>query len=501
MFKLTETDIELFVIDLLEDQGFAYLSPEKWEEERRSLDNVVLLPRLQYTIDRLNPDIPVEAKEQALRQIINLPSQNLIENNEAFQRMLTDGVRVEFMTEDSIRGADVKVIDFEEIGKNDFVQCNQFTVTNENITKRPDVVLFVNGLPLVVIELKNPTDENATVKKAFTQLQNYKNAISALFNYNGVLIASDGLDAKAGSLTAGFSRFMAWKTRDGAKEDRKTVPQIETLVKGMLNKEVLLDLICHFSVFEKEHKEDKVTGITQIETIKKIAVYHQYYAVKKAIDSTRKASSEQGDRKVGVIWHTQGSGKSLSMVFYAGKIVQELGNPTVVVLTDRNDLDDQLFDTFAGCSGLLRQEPVQAKERKDIKELLKTSGGGIVFTTIQKFFPDDGSEAYEVLSERKNIVVIADEAHRSHYGFKLKVREKNGEAIHAYGFAKYLRDALPNASFIGFTATPIEKQDASTRGVFGDEIDIYDMHDAQKDEVTVKIYYESRLAKIHLKPK
>lgn len=501
MAKLTETDIELFVIDLLEDQGFAYLSPEKWEEERGALDNVVLLPRLQDAIDRLNQNISAEAKEQAFRQIINLPSQNLTENNEVFQRMMTDGVRVEFMAEDGIQGTDVRVIDFKEIGNNDFVQCNQLTVTNENIIKRPDVVLFINGLPLVVIELKNPTDENATVKKAFTQFQNYKSATPALFNYNGVLVASDGLDAKAGSLTAGFSRFMAWKTRDGAKEDIKTVPQIETLIKGMLNKETLLDLICHFSVFEKERKEAGATGVTQIETIKKIAVYHQYYAVKKAVESTRIASSEKGNRKVGVIWHTQGSGKSLSMVFYTGKIIQELGNPTVVVLTDRNDLDDQLFDTFAGCSGLLRQKPVQAKDRKDIKELLKTSGGGIVFTTIQKFFPDAGSETYEVLSERKNIVVIVDEAHRSHYGFKLKVREENGEAIHTYGFAKYLRDALPNASFIGFTATPIEKQDASTRGVFGDEIDIYDMQDAQKDEVTVKICYESRLVKIHLKPK
>ncbi|MCK5655185.1 MAG: HsdR family type I site-specific deoxyribonuclease [Candidatus Aureabacteria bacterium] len=500
MSKLTETDIELFVIELLENQGFTYLSPEKWEIERGSLDNVILCPRLQDAIDHLNPGIPAEAKEQAVRQILNLPSQNLIENNEVFQRMLTDGVRVEFMTEDGIRGADVRVIDFDETGNNDFVQCNQFTVINDHVNKRPDVVLFVNGLPLVVIELKNPVDEKATVKKAFTQLQNYKNAIPALFPYNGLLIASDGLDAKAGSLTAGFSRFMAWKTRDGLTEVGRTIPQIETLIKGMLNQKVLLDLIRQFTVFEKERKEDKVTGIIRVETIKKIAAYHQYYAVKKAVESTRNAASDQGDRKVGVIWHAQGSGKSLSMVFYTGEVVLKLSNPTIVVITDRNDLDDQLFNTFAGCSQLLRQEPVQAGNRGDLKKLLKTAGGGIVFTTIQKFFPEDGREMYDCLSERKNIIVIADEAHRSHYGFKLKVREKNGEALHAYGFAKYLRDALPNASFIGFTGTPVEKQDVSTRGVFGDEIDIYDMHDAQKDEVTVKIYYESRLAKIHLKP-
>jgi type I restriction enzyme R subunit len=336
-------------------------------------------------------------------------------------------------------------------------------------------------------------------KKAFTQLQNYKTAVPQLFNYNGILVASDGLDAKAGSLTASFSRFLAWKTIDGIKEDKVTIPQMETLINGMLRPAVLLDLIKQFTVFEKNKKEDSVTGLTQIETIKKQAAYHQYYAVNKAVESTQSASAEKGDRKAGVVWHTQGSGKSLSMVFYAGKIVLALNNPTIVVITDRNDLDDQLFDTFAGCKQLLRQEPVQAESRGQLKELLKTSGGGIIFTTIQKFSPEDGSTEFDLLSDRKNIIVIADEAHRSQYGFGAKTHIKDGEAYTKYGFAKYLRDALPSASFIGFTGTPIEKEDVSTPAVFGHYIDVYDIEQAVEDGATVRIYYESRLAKVHLK--
>lgn len=365
--------------------------------------------------------------------------------------------------------------------------------------------MFVNGLPLVVIELKNPADEKATVHKAYTQLQNYKNAIPQLFNYNSLLIASDGLDAKAGSLTAAWTRFMNWKTSDGKKEAKTTISQIETLIKGMLKPEVLLDLIAHYTVFEKSKKIDKETGQTFVETVKKIAAYHQYYAVKKAIESTKKASQEKGNRKDGVVWHTQGSGKSLSMVFYAGKIVLELDNPTIVVMTDRNDLDDQLFGTFASSHQLLRQTPVQTKNRKHLKELLKTAGGGIIFTTIQKFSPEDGGENFDLLSTQKNIIVIADEAHRSQYGFGAKniiQKDKDGNEVGAkisFGFAKYLRDALPNASFIGFTGTPIEKEDASTPAVFGDYVDIYDVAQAVEDGATVKIYYESRLAKIHLK--
>ncbi|MDP2638884.1 MAG: type I restriction endonuclease, partial [Candidatus Azambacteria bacterium] len=364
------------------------------------------------------------------------------------------------MGADGIKVDKVQLVDFENAENNEFLACNQFTVIENNITKRPDVVLFINGLPLVVIELKNPTDENATVQKAFTQLQNYKNAIPSLFYYNAILIASDGLDAKTGTVSSDISRFMAWKSVNGIKEDSATTPQIETLTKGMLNKQVLLDLIWHFIVFEKSKKEDLKTGLFSIVTIKKIAAYHQYFAVNKAIESTRRATAEsemmvrerpenyglpsvlnqsEGDRKAGVVWHTQGSGKSLSMVFYAGKVVLALNNPTIVVITDRNDLDEQLFDTFAGCKQLLRQDPVKAESRENLKELLKVAGGGIVFSTIQKFFPEDGSANFDLLSERKNIIVIADEAHRSQYDT----------------LALNMRTALPNAAFLAFTGTPL----------------------------------------------
>ncbi len=499
MTKIFESTIEEFMIELLESQGFGYLSPEDQEQERPDLSEVVLKDRLKLAIDRINPNVPDEAKEQALRLVLNLPSQNLMDNNEVFHRMLTEGIEVEVMGTDGVKGERVHLIDFGDIANNEFLVCNQYTVIENNITKRPDVVLLVNGLPIVVIELKNPVDENATVQKAYTQLQNYKNAIPSLFAYNALLVASDGLDARVGTISSDMSRFLAWKSRDGVKEDRATVPQIETLVHGMMTREVLLDLIRQFVVFEKSKKEDPETGIVSVVTLKKIAAYHQYFAVNKAIVSTKEASSETGDRKAGVVWHTQGSGKSLSMVFYTGKVVLALDNPTVVVITDRNDLDEQLFDTFASCKQLLRQDPVKASNREELKSLLRVAGGGIVFTTIQKFFPADGAASFDMLSERKNIIVVADEAHRSQYGFGAKTTEKNGEIFTKYGFAKYLRDALPNASFIGFTGTPIEKEDASTPAVFGKYVDVYDIAEAVEDGSTVRIYYESRLAKVHLK--
>lgn len=508
MTKIFESTIEEFMIELLESQGFGYLSPEDQEKERPDLGEVVLRDRLKQAIDRINPGIPEEAKEQALRLVLNLPSQNLMDNNEAFHRMLTEGIEVEVMGTDGVKGEKVRLVDFGNISNNEFLVCNQYTVIENNVTKRPDVVLLINGLPLVVIELKNPVDENATVHKAYTQLQNYKNAIPSLFYYNALLVASDGLDARVGTISSDMSRFLAWKSRDGVKEDRATVPQIETLVRGMMTREVLLDLIRQFVVFEKTKKEDLKTGLVSIVTVKKIAAYHQYFAVNKAIVSTKEASSETGDRKAGVVWHTQGSGKSLSMVFYTGKVVLALDNPTVVVITDRNDLDEQLFDTFAGCKQLLRQEPVQAGSRDDLKRLLRVAGGGIVFTTIQKFFPASAETSagkpedfasFEMLSDRKNIIVVADEAHRSQYGFGAKTSEKDGEVFTKYGFAKYLRDALPKASFIGFTGTPIEKEDANTPAVFGRYVDVYDIAQAVEDGSTVRIYYESRLAKVHLK--
>lgn len=500
MSKIFESTIEEFVIELLQNQGWQYLSPEEQELERPNLSEVVLKNRLKRAIETINPNLSEEAREQALRQVLNLPSQNLIDNNEAFHRLLTEGIEIELMSEEGIKGDKVWLVDFANPENNEFLACNQFTVIENNINKRPDVVLFVNGLPLVVIELKNPTDENATVQKAFTQLQNYKNAIPSLFYYNATLVASDGLDARAGTISSDISRFLAWKSSDGFKEDTATTPQIETLIKGMVSKNVLLDLIRHFIVFEKSKKEDAKTGLSSVVNIKKIAAYHQYFAVNKAIEETLRATSEQGNGKAGVVWHTQGSGKSLSMVFYTGKSVLELNNPTIVVITDRNDLDDQLFDTFASCKQLLRQEPVQAHNRENLKELLRVAGGGIIFTTIQKFFPEDGSANFDLLSERKNIIVIADEAHRSQYGFGAKTTEKNGEIITKYGFAKYLRDALPHASFIGFTGTPIEKEDASTPAVFGNYVDVYDIAQAVEDGATVRIYYESRLAKVHLRP-
>ena len=521
MTKIFESTIEEFVIEILQNQGWQYLDPEDQESERANLGEAVLKNRLEKAIDDLNPTISQESKEQALRAVLNLPSRNLIDNNEAFHRLLTEGIEVEVMGTEGIRGDKVKLVDFVNPGNNEFVVCNQFTVVENNIIKRPDVVLFVNGLPLAVIELKNPVDENATVAKAFTQLQNYKNAIPSLFFYNAVLVASDGLDARAGTISADMSRFMAWKSVDGIKEDATTTPQIETLTRGMFKKNVLLDLVLHFIVFEKNKKEDSKTGLISVVATKKIAAYHQYYAVNKAVESTLRATAEtqmmvrekpesyglagvslqpKGDHKAGVVWHTQGSGKSLSMVFYTGKTVLKLNNPTVVVMTDRNDLDDQLFDTFAACKQLLRQDPIQAESRDNLKKLLRVAGGGIIFTTIQKFFPDNGAQNFDLLSERKNIIVIADEAHRSQYGFGAKTSEKDGEVFTKYGFAKYLRDALPNASFIGFTGTPIEKEDASTPAVFGNYIDVYDIAQAVEDGATVRIYYESRLAKVHLKP-
>lgn len=516
MSKLYESSIEQFVIELLQNQGYLYLSPEEQENERENLSEVILRGRLKEAIERINPNKPEAVKEQALKNVLNLPSQNLIENNEAFHKMLVDGIRGEFLSEDGIRGDEIRLIDFENFENNEFLVCNQFTVKEGENTKRPDVVLFVNGLPLVIIELKNPADENATVQKAFTQLQNYKDAIPSLFFYNAILIASDGMDAKAGSLTSLWQRFLSWKTADGEKEDKATIPQLETLAKGMLNKEVLLDLIRNFTVFEKTKREDPKTGQTFIDTVKKIAAYHQYYAVKKAVESTKKAASDAGDKKAGVIWHTQGSGKSLSMVFYAGKIVLEMNNPTIVVITDRNDLDDQLFDTFSGCRQILRQDPVQAQNTNHLKQLLNTAGGGIIFTTIQKFMPasakattdkpENGNDIFGKISDRKNIIVMADEAHRSQYGFSAKTvyqKDESGNEVGTkttYGSAKHLRDALPNASFIGFTGTPIEKEDRSTPAVFGNYIDVYDISQAISDGATVKIYYESRLAKVHLKP-
>lgn len=494
-----EDQIEKLTIQLLSEQGYQHLSPDDWSLERPDLTEVILQERLAMAIEKLNPQVPAIAQEQALKMVLNLPSQNLEENNEIFHKYLSEGVEVEYLKDDHILGGKVYLVDFQNIQNNDFLLCDQYTVHHKNTNRRPDLVLLVNGLPLVVIELKNATDENATLHNAWQQLQNYKTAIPQLFYYNALLVISDGLEARVGSLTSPWSRFLAWKSADGKNEAKKTVPELETLVAGMLNPAVLLDLIKHFIIFEKTSGVDIETGLSVVSLIKKIAAYHQYYAVNKALEATKPAIAENGDRKIGVVWHTQGSGKSLSMVFYTGKLVLALNNPTIVVLTDRRDLDDQLFQTFSAAQDLLRQTPVQAESRVHLKELLKTSGGGIIFTTIQKFSPEDGSEEFDLLSDRKNIVVIADEAHRSQYGFAGRTVATGNGVQTRYGNAKYLRDALPNASFIGFTGTPIEKEDRSTPAVFGNYIDVYDIQRAVEDGSTVRIFYESRLAKIHLK--
>lgn len=494
--SLSEDHIEQVFIEELQELGYVYingteLSPDG-DKAERGYDEVVLKDRLHEAVFKFNPNIPHEAKEDAVKKVLRTQSTDLLQNNQQFHHYLTEGVPVEYRKEGRIVGDHVWLIDFEHPEQNEFLVVNQFTIIENNVNKRPDIILFVNGLPLVVIELKNATDENADVNAAFRQLQTYKNSIPSLFHYNALLIASDGWEAVYGSLSSPRQFFLPWKSIDGSRHADDSIPELEVLAKGLLNKEVLLDIIRHFTIYHRNKEE----------IIKIIPRYHQYYAVNKAISETKRATGfleDEGNQRAGVIWHTQGSGKSLTMVFYAGKLVLELNNPTLVLLTDRNDLDDQLFDTFSLSSDLLRQTPVQAESRDDLKKLLAVGSGGIVFTTIQKFLPEvieriDLGEGktksikgdFDMLSDRKNIVVIADEAHRSQYDFM-------------DGYAKHMRDALPNASFIGFTGTPIEKEDKNTQAVFGDYIDIYDIQQAVEDGATVRIFYENRLAKIAIK--
>jgi len=529
MSRLTESAIEDFAIKLFERLGYDYIhapdiAPDGDRPERSRYDEVLLTGRLESALKRINPKLPPALLQAGLKEVQRIHSPELLANNEAFHRLLTEGVPVSAHKDGDERGERVWLIDFANPANNEFVVANQFTVIENHQNKRPDLVLFVNGMPLVVIELKNAADENTTIKAAYQQLETYKQAIPGLFTSNAFTVISDGLEAKAGSLSAGYSRFMSWKSADGKAEASHLVSQLEVLINGMLNKATLLDLVRHFIVFEKSRKEDSKTGVITIGTVKKLAAYHQYYAVNAAVVSTLRAADmaepkfaqppasyglpgvaqqPKGDKKAGVVWHTQGSGKSLSMVFYTGKIVLALDNPTILVITDRNDLDDQLFDTFAASKQLLRQEPVQAENREQLKDLLKVGSGGVIFSTIQKFQPEEGN-VYEQLSPRRNIVVIADEAHRTQYGFSAKTvddKDASGEVIGkkvVYGFAKYLRDALPNATYLGFTGTPIEKTDVNTPAVFGNYVDIYDIAQAVEDGATVRIYYESRLAKVGL---
>lgn len=499
---MNEAMVEEATLYYFEQLGYTVLggpdiAPGEPGAERSNYADVVLVDRLRSALIWLNPQVPPDEIQSAIQQVLRPETQNLYDNNQRFHRLLTEGVPVSYPGADGRTQHDqVWLIDWDNPDQNDWLVVNQFTVIENRKNHRPDVVVFVNGLPLAVIELKNAADENADIDKAFNQLQTYKRNIPSLFTTNEILLISDGREARLGSLTADRDRFMPWRTIDGADLALKGMPELEVMIRGVFEPSRFLDLIRYFVVFEVEG-----------ETLtKKMAGYHQYHAVNKAVAETVKATAPEGDKKVGIIWHTQGSGKSLSMAFYAGKIIQHpaMANPTLVVLTDRNDLDEQLFTTFSKCHELLRQQPAQAADRADLKDKLNVASGGVVFTTIQKFAPDKPGGEYEVISPRRNIVFIADEAHRSQYGLSARVvktkDKETGEegAYTAYGFAKYLRDALPNASFIGFTGTPIEATDKNTKQIFGDYIDIYDIQRAVDDKATVKIFYEARLAKINL---
>ncbi|MFZ1010568.1 MAG: type I restriction endonuclease subunit R [Candidatus Sulfotelmatobacter sp.] len=485
MKGFTESVVEEAALEWLEELRYEVLGgPEiaagepAAERTDPNYRDVILAGRLRAALRRLNPTLPTEAIEDAYRRLTRADEPSLVTRNHAFHQRLVEGVTVEYTRRDgTISGALVRVLDFENPDNNDWVAVNQFTIVEGQSTRRPDVLLFVNGLPLALMELKNPADENATIWTAFSQIQTYKLQIPSLFTFNQLLIISDGVEARVGSLTADTERFMPWRTIEGEEVAPASLPQLQVVIQGLLDKKRLLDFIRYFIVFE-----DEGGGVLT----KKIAGYHQFHAVNRALAATLEASRETGDRRVGVVWHTQGSGKSLTMAFYAGRLVLEpaMQNPTIVVITDRNDLDDQLFGTFSRCHELLRQAPEQAEDRGDLRARLSVSTGHVIFTTIQKFMPPEGTRD-AALSERKNIIVIADEAHRSQYDF-------------VDGFARHMREALPNASFIGFTGTPIEKADANTRAVFGNYISVYDIQRAVKDKATVPIYYESRLAKLAL---
>ncbi|TSC92696.1 MAG: type I site-specific deoxyribonuclease, HsdR family [Candidatus Berkelbacteria bacterium Licking1014_7] len=479
--KYTESNLEEATLEWFEELGYQIIGgpdidPESEKPERKDFSQVILADRLHSAIAKINPEVPFEAQEEAAKKVENAThsSNQLVISNRNFHKMLTDGVDVEYRRPDgSIAGDKVWLVDRKNMKNNDWLVVNQYTII-ENKERRPDVVVFINGLPIAVFELKNLADEKVTVKDAFNQIQTYKNDIPSLFTYNELSIISDGHDARVGTVTSEMDRFMRWRTIDGEEVASDDIPQLEVLIRGMFDKTRLLDILFHFVVFDE--------GKEKID--KKIAAYHQYHATNKAIEKTLKATSASGDQRGGVVWHTQGSGKSLTMVFYTGKLVEVLDNPTIVVLTDRNDLDDQLFKTFSRCSELLRQEPKQAKSRRHLRDLLRVTAGGVVFTTIQKFLEKGFLDKY-LLSDRRNIVVIADEAHRSQYDF-------------IDGYARHMHEALPAATFIGFTGTPIELSDKSTRAVFGDYVDIYDISQAVEDKTTVPIYYEARLAKIEL---
>ena len=491
-----ESDVEEFALAQLAALGYDCINgediaPEEPAAERASFGEVILRGRLEEALRRLNPDVSQAAIDEALRKVAVPDGASLLQNNRTFHRLLRDGIEVEIAgKKGEVLHPRLRLVDFDDPDENDWLAVNQFTIVEGHHNRRPDIILFVNGLPLVVFELKNLANETATIQDAYQQIQTYKQQIPSLFVFNELVVLSDGFAARVGTFTAPWERYAPWRTVDGQEVAPKTALEQNTLIDGVFEKRRFLELIKSFIVFE-----DEKNG-----TVKKLAAYHQVGAVREAITQTVRATRPSGDRKVGVVWHTQGSGKSLTMAFYAARVVDEpaMENPTIVVITDRNDLDDQLFGTFARCAELLRNTPVQARDRDHLRELLAVASGGVIFTTIQKFLPEEKGDKFPELSPRRNIVVIADEAHRSQYGFKAKlVKDKDGGYL-VPGFAQHMRDALPNASFIGFTGTPIELTDKNTRAVFGDYISVYDIQRAVEDGATVPIYYESRLARLSL---
>ena len=455
------------------------IAPGELASERENFSMVILEARLRAALERINPSAAAPAIEEALRKLTRISSPQLLDANQEFHYYLVNGVEVEYLRADGTVGYDpIRIIDFDDAEKNDWLVVNQFAIQDHRNSRRPDVIVFVNGLPVGLIELKNAADENADIWSAFRQLQTYKSELPSLLTFNEILVASDGLQCRVGTLSSNRERFSPWRTIEGDALATARTPELEVAIRGIFEKRRLLDFLRYFIVYEADGEN----------VIKKMAGYHQFHAVRRAVDATIAASRKDGNRQVGVVWHTQGSGKSLTMAFYAGRVIQHpaMENPTIVVLTDRNDLDDQLFGTFSNCHRLLRQTPQQATDRADLRTLLKVASGGVVFTTIQKFLPEVKGDTFPLLSDRRNIIVLADEAHRSQYDF-------------LDGFARHMRDALPNASFIGFTGTPIESTDKNTRAVFGEYIDVYDIQQAVQDGATVPIYYESRLAKLALK--
>ncbi|QJC57138.1 Type-1 restriction enzyme R protein [Polaromonas vacuolata] len=494
---MTEDQLEQEALAWLQDVGYSHrygpdIAHDSPTPERNSYRQVILPFRLREAINRLNPSIPDAAREEAFKQVMDLGIPALLTANQYFHRLLVTGVPVQYQKDAETRGDFVRLIDWTTPEHNEWLAVNQFSIKGPRHTRRPDIILFVNGLPLVLIELKNPADEKADIWKAYDQIQTYKEQIPEVFQTNELLVISDGTEALLGSLSADPERFMAWRTIDGvALDPLGEFDDLQTLVRGVLAPHYLLDYLRYFVLFEDDG------GI-----IKKIAGYHQFHAVRMAIVQVIKASSPGGSHKGGVVWHTQGSGKSITMTCFAARVMQEpvMENPTIVVITDRNDLDGQLFGVFSLAQDLLREQPVQATTRQDLRSKLgNRPSGGIVFATIQKFMPGEDEDFFPVLSERSNIVVIADEAHRTQYGFEAKLKGKPGQESYQVGYAQHLRDALPNATFVAFTGTPVSSEDRDTRAVFGDYIHVYDMQQAQKDGATVPIYFESRLAKLRLK--